>query len=46
MIEARNLQHRYVGTAHLLLGVLQAEGYATENVLLKQGLTTDAARSN
>ncbi len=42
--EARNLNHNYIGTEHLLLGLLnQVDGIASE-VLNKKGVTLDAAR--
>src|SRR5216110_423608 len=41
--EARNLNHNYVGTEHLLLGLLRAGGVAAE-VLTNLGLKRDEIR--
>jgi ATP-dependent Clp protease ATP-binding subunit ClpC len=42
--EARNLRHDYVGTEHILLGLLrEGEGVAAQ-VLVSLGLTTDRVR--
>lgn len=42
--ESRNLRHAYIGTEHILLGLLQEEGVATQ-VLGDLGPVTDRARS-
>jgi ATP-dependent Clp protease ATP-binding subunit ClpC len=44
MMEARDLQHSYVGTVHLLLALLRAGGYCAENALINQSLTAEAVR--
>jgi ATP-dependent Clp protease ATP-binding subunit ClpC len=36
--ESENLKHRHIGTEHLLLGLLQRKGSATEQVLRESGL--------
>ena len=38
------LEHRHLGTEHLLLGLLQAEGAAGE-ILAERGIQLDATRS-
>jgi ATP-dependent Clp protease ATP-binding subunit ClpA len=44
MAEARDLNHSYVGTEHLLLGLLaEGKGIAAQ-VLVHSGITLDAAR--
>jgi ATP-dependent Clp protease ATP-binding subunit ClpC len=42
--EARSLGHHYLGTEHLLLGVLREEGGLASQVLLRAGVTLDKAR--
>lgn len=42
--EARELQHAYVGTEHLLLGLLKEERGIGAQVLTSLGLTTDGVR--
>ena len=41
--EARGLHHRFIGTEHLLLGLLDQEGTATYAVLARHGVTHTAA---
>src|SRR5262249_15932999 len=43
--EARNLNHNYVGTEHLLLGLLRQQGGVAVQILAKRGLTIEQARS-
>ncbi len=45
MSEARELHHAYVGTEHLLLGVLREEKGIGAQVLREAGVTVEAARS-
>ncbi len=45
MAEARELNHSYVGTEHLLLGLLREEKGIAAQVLNSMGLTLDEARS-
>jgi len=45
MSEARQLNHRYVGTEHLLLGVLREEKGIGAQALREAGVTVEAARS-
>jgi ATP-dependent Clp protease ATP-binding subunit ClpC len=45
MSEARELNHAYVGTEHLLLGVLREEKGIGAQVLTEAGVTLEAARS-
>jgi hypothetical protein len=42
--ETRNLNHDYVGTEHLLLGLLREQGGAAGQVLTHLGLTVDRVR--
>jgi len=42
--EARSLGHHYLGTEHLLLGVLREEGGLASQVLLQAGVTLEKAR--
>ncbi len=42
MAEARELSHSYVGTEHLLLGLLRAEKGIAADVLTELGLTLKA----
>src|SRR6266568_4345407 len=42
--EARSLGHHYLGTEHLLLGVLREEGGLASQVLLQAGVTLETAR--
>jgi ATP-dependent Clp protease ATP-binding subunit ClpC len=44
MTEARELHHNYVGTEHLLLGLLREEKGVAAQVLSRAGLTLDATR--
>ena len=44
MSEARELHHSYVGTEHLLLGLLREEKGIAAQVLVEAGLSLDAAR--
>jgi ATP-dependent Clp protease ATP-binding subunit ClpC len=43
--EARNLGHNYVGTEHLLLGLIREQGGAAAQVLMNLGLELEALRS-
>ena len=45
MSEARGLNHRYVGTEHLLLGLLREEKGIAAQVLINAGVDIDAARA-
>jgi hypothetical protein len=45
MEEARNLRHNYVGSEHLLLGLLRAEEGVAAQVLMNLGLTLERARA-
>jgi ATP-dependent Clp protease ATP-binding subunit ClpC len=45
MSEARELNHSYVGTEHLLLGLLREEKGIAAQVLVASGLTLDDARA-
>jgi hypothetical protein len=42
--EAERLNHEYIGTAHLLLGLLREEKCFAAQLLREQGLTLDSAR--
>ncbi len=42
--EARSLGHHYLGTEHLLLGLLREEGGLACQVLLQAGVTLEKAR--
>src|SRR5260370_40606914 len=42
--EARSLGHHYLGTEHLLLGLLREEAGLASQVLLKSGITLEKAR--
>ena len=42
--EARSLGHHYLGTEHLLLGLLREEEGLASQVLLKEGVTLEKAR--
>ena len=44
MEEARNMNHNYVGTEHLLLGLLREQDGVAAQVLLTVGLTLDDTR--
>ncbi len=44
MNEARDLNHSYVGTEHLLLGLLREERGIAAQLLVDAGITLDAAR--
>src|SRR5438477_792170 len=44
MGEARELEHRYVGTEHLLLGLLREEKGIAAQILNEAGLTLERAR--
>jgi ATP-dependent Clp protease ATP-binding subunit ClpC len=44
MEEARNLHHDYVGTEHLLLGLLREEGGIAAQVLTRLGVSLDELR--
>jgi ATP-dependent Clp protease ATP-binding subunit ClpC len=45
MAEARELNHSYVGTEHLLLGLLREEKGIAAQVLTEAGITLESARS-
>jgi len=45
MAEARDLTHNYVGTEHLLLGLLREEKGIAAQILTEAGLTLDGARA-
>lgn len=45
MGEARTLSHAYVGTEHLLLGLIREENGLAAQVLAEHGMTLDKARS-
>ncbi len=45
MAEARELNHSYVGTEHLLLGLLREEKGIAAQVLTEAGITLEAARA-
>jgi ATP-dependent Clp protease ATP-binding subunit ClpC len=45
MAEARELSHSYVGTEHLLLGLLREEKGIAAQVLTEVGVALDAARA-
>jgi excisionase family DNA binding protein len=42
--EARSFGHHYIGTEHLLLGLLREEAGLASQILLKSGVTFDKAR--
>jgi len=44
--EARNLNHRYIGTEHLLLGLVGEEGSVAVRVLHELGIETDQVRQS
>jgi ATP-dependent Clp protease ATP-binding subunit ClpC len=44
--EARNLNHRYIGTEHLLLGLVDEEGNVAMRVLNELGITADQVRES
>ena len=44
MTEAREQRHQYVGTEHLILGLLREEKGIAAQVLVSLGVTLDAAR--
>ncbi|HVB74664.1 MAG TPA: Clp protease N-terminal domain-containing protein [Ktedonobacteraceae bacterium] len=43
--EARGMNHHYIGTEHLLLGMLREDGGIAAGVLKDQGITLDQARA-
>jgi len=43
--EARNLNHTFIGTEHILLGLLREQGGIAAQVLGKFGLTLEDARN-
>jgi enamine deaminase RidA (YjgF/YER057c/UK114 family) len=43
--EADRLLHHYIGTEHLLLGILREEGSVAASVLMEQGMRLDTARA-
>lgn len=45
MVEARDLNHNYVGTEHLLLGIMHDDSGVAVTVLRQHGLTLESARS-
>lgn len=44
MDEARTLRHNYVGTEHMILGLLRSEGTIAADALSKFGMTADRVR--
>lgn len=44
MDEARNLNHHYVGTEHLLLGILREPTSVASQILTNLGLTLEKVR--
>ena len=44
--EARNLNHRYIGTEHLLLGLVAEEGSVAMRVLNELGIAADQVRQS
>jgi ATP-dependent Clp protease ATP-binding subunit ClpA len=42
--EAIHLEHNYIGTEHMLLGLLRADGGAAYHILVGRGVRLDAAR--
>jgi ATP-dependent Clp protease ATP-binding subunit ClpC len=42
--EARLLGHNYVGTEHLLLGLIETEGCVANKVLAERGITLEAVK--
>ncbi len=44
--EARNLNHRYIGTEHLLLGLVAEEGSVAVRVLHELGIASDQVRQS
>jgi ATP-dependent Clp protease ATP-binding subunit ClpC len=42
--EARNFKHNYIGTEHILLGLLRASEGIASQVLINLGVTTETAR--
>ncbi len=44
--EARNLNHRYIGTEHLLLGLVAEEGSVAMRVLHDLGISADQVRQS
>lgn len=45
MEEARSLKHHYIGTEHLLLGLLQVEGTRAHIILTESGMNYEAVRN-
>jgi ATP-dependent Clp protease ATP-binding subunit ClpC len=43
--EARNLNHNYIGTEHILLGLLREKGCVAAQVLMNMGLKLEEVRS-
>jgi hypothetical protein len=43
--EADRLEHRHIGTEHLLLGLLREKKFFAAEILLDQGLSLDASRA-
>ena len=43
--EADRLMHRYIGTEHMLLGLMRVEGSLAEKVLVRHGMRPDAVRA-
>ena len=42
--ESQNFKHGYIGTEHILLGILKENGYSSQ-LLTTKGLTIDKVRS-
>jgi ATP-dependent Clp protease ATP-binding subunit ClpC len=45
MEEARNLRHNYIGTEHVLLGLIREEEGVAAHILLNMGLNLDEVRN-
>ena len=43
-VERQRLGHQYIGTEHLLLGLIQAEDSLATKILVEMGLDLDEAR--
>lgn len=42
--EAKNFRHGYVGTEHVLLGILREDGGISKKLLNEMNITTEAVR--
>lgn len=45
MEEARSLKHHYIGTEHLMLGLLQTEGTRAHALLTEAGMSYESVRN-